>query len=266
MKVAPAINGRWHADRLDHRSTTSTSASAPRSATRAGRAGGARLRAALSLEGDRRRPRRAGRRPRRQADRRGRVGRQLHHLQPRRVGLAARRADHPSPAAGGDPRRRQAREARGGARGGRRRTRSRSGRWPMSPHHRPPRRRRAPDQRLAHPLRRDPGELAINQEAVEQAEKGPAERRTDRKLPTWTRTSASASMTSSARRRDLQPRKQAQPASTASGGNGALIGLGLTLATAGAAAFFFAKAKAADDCRTGLCSATRPIMCCAARR
>ena len=32
-----------------------------------------------------------------QADRRRRVGRQLHHLQPRRVGLAARRADHPPP-------------------------------------------------------------------------------------------------------------------------------------------------------------------------
>jgi uncharacterized membrane protein len=86
----------------------------------------------------------------------------------------------------------------------------------------------------------------LNQEAVEQAEEGPAERRTDRKLP-------SVDEDERVRIHDVEALddETSSPASKrsqrSSGGNGALIGLGLTLATAGAAAFFFAKAKAADD-------------------
>ena len=97
-----------------------------------GRAGGEGCRIAQP-RADRREARRSHPpRPRRQARPRRRLGRKLHHLQSRRVGLAARRADHPPPGAGGDPRHRQAREARGRARSRWRRRDRRSVRWPMS--------------------------------------------------------------------------------------------------------------------------------------
>jgi uncharacterized membrane protein len=90
----------------------------------------------------------------------------------------------------------------------------------------------------------------LNEEAIEQAEKGPAPRRATRKLPNVDEDervrihdvdaldSEEGSSKSSNRRSRRTDR---------SGSNGALIGIGLTLATAGAAAFFFAKAKAADE-------------------
>ena len=86
-----------------------------------------------------------------EADRRRHQGRHLHHLQPRRLGLALRRADHHQPAAIGDPRRRQAGEAGGGARGRRRRHDPDPADGLCQPDHRPPGRRRPPDQCLAEP-------------------------------------------------------------------------------------------------------------------
>ena len=132
MAVAPAINGRWETDRSRFR-RRSTSASAPRLARRGWSSRSCKDAGTLeprsgSAPGSTSSPRRArdGK-----LDARRRLGRQLHHLQPRRVGLAARGADHPPPGAGGDPRHRQAREARRRPRGRRRTTRSWSGRWPM---------------------------------------------------------------------------------------------------------------------------------------
>ena len=96
MAVAPAINGRWEDDRI---------AVSPTIDIGVGTALGdkglvvpvVKDAGALSLEqigarlDDLTAPR-----PRGQADRRRCFGRELHHLQPRRVGQPARRADHPS--------------------------------------------------------------------------------------------------------------------------------------------------------------------------
>jgi uncharacterized membrane protein len=76
----------------------------------------------------------------------------------------------------------------------------------------------------------------LNEQATQQAARGPAERRSDRPLPDVDEDERVRIHDEDDHR---SPRK--------GGSNGALIGLGLTLATAGAAAFFFAKAKAADD-------------------
>ena len=160
MKVAPQVNSRWFEDRLEVYADVNVGVGTAledkglivpvihRAQT-------------LSLSGDRRTaagPDRQGARG--QARARRRQGRHLLDLQPRRVGLAGRRAHHHQPAAVGDPGRRQAGEAGRGARGRRR------GHHPDPPDglcladHRPPRPRRPPDQRLADPLRRGAGELA----------------------------------------------------------------------------------------------------------
>ena len=76
----------------------------------------------------------------------------------------------------------------------------------------------------------------LNEQATQQAARGPAERRSDRPLP-------DVDEDERVRIHDEDDHRSLRKG----GSNGALIGLGLTLATAGAAAFFFAKAKAADD-------------------
>lgn len=83
----------------------------------------------------------------------------------------------------------------------------------------------------------------LNEEAIEQAEKGPASRSANRKVPEVdederVRIHDGHSYDDDEDDRSSSPRRS---------NSGALIGLGLTLATAGAAAFFFAKAKAADE-------------------
>ena len=108
MAVAPAINGRWEKDRIAISPTIDIGVG-----TALGEKGlvvpVVKDAGSLSLEqigaklDDLTRRARDGK-----LDRVGRFGRQLHHLQPRRLGLAARRADHPPPGPGRDPRRRQA--------------------------------------------------------------------------------------------------------------------------------------------------------------
>lgn len=87
----------------------------------------------------------------------------------------------------------------------------------------------------------------LNEEAIEQAEKGPAPRRAGRRIPDVDEDERVR--IHDVDRLDYDEDDYSSKARRArrGGGNGALIGLGLTLATAGAAAFFFAKAKAADD-------------------
>ena len=131
MAAAPAINGRWEQDRIAISPTIDIGVG-----TALGEKGlvvrgqGRRFAQPRGNRSQARRPHPA--RARRQAHRRGRFGRQLHHLQPRRVRLVAGRADHPSPGPGGDPGRRQAREARRRARGRRRRRDRSSCQWSMS--------------------------------------------------------------------------------------------------------------------------------------
>jgi hypothetical protein len=160
MAAAPAINGRWEKDRIAISPTIDIGVG-----TALGEKGlivpVVKDAGSLTLEQigqEARRPHAT--RPRREAHRRRRFGRELHHLQPRRFGIATRRSDHPSPGPGGDPRHRQAGKKGRGSRD------QRPGRDPRPPDglcdadHRPSRGRRAPDQRLADPFRRDPGELA----------------------------------------------------------------------------------------------------------
>jgi uncharacterized membrane protein len=85
----------------------------------------------------------------------------------------------------------------------------------------------------------------LNEEAIEQAEKGPAPREANRKLP---------HVDEDERVRihdvdtlDYDEDDQGSRGGSRRVGNGTLVGLGLTLATAGAAAFFYARAKAADE-------------------
>jgi uncharacterized membrane protein len=93
--------------------------------------------------------------------------------------------------------------------------------------------------------------VRLNEEASEQAEKGPARRTRSRKLPDFDEdervrihdeAKLQASPRSSSKRRHGDERGSS---------NRALIGLGLGLATAGAAAFFFARAKAEDELPDG---------------
>ena len=111
MAVAPAINGRWEQDRIAISPTIDIGVG-----TALGEKGlvvpVVKDAGSLTLEqigaklDDLTRRARDG-----QARSLRGLRRQLHDLQPRRVGLAARRADHPSPGAGRDPRRRQARRS-----------------------------------------------------------------------------------------------------------------------------------------------------------
>lgn len=87
----------------------------------------------------------------------------------------------------------------------------------------------------------------LNEEAVEQAEKGPAPRRATGKVPDVDKDDRVRIHDVDALDYDEEDHGGPARSGRRSGGNGALIGLGLTLATAGAAAFFFAKAKAADQ-------------------
>ena len=132
MAVAPAINGRWEEDRIAVSPTIDVGVG-----TALGDkglvvpvvkdAGGAQPRT------DRREARRPHPpRPRRQADRRRRLRRQLHHLQPRRVGLAC------SPRRSSSTPARRRSSASASSKNGSScapataRTRWSSGRWPMS--------------------------------------------------------------------------------------------------------------------------------------
>lgn len=83
----------------------------------------------------------------------------------------------------------------------------------------------------------------LNEEAIEQAGKGPEPRAANRKVPDVDEDERVRIHDGHSYDDDEDDRSS----SRRRGNNGALIGLGLTLATAGAAAFFFAKAKAADD-------------------
>ncbi len=111
MAVAPAINGRWEKDRIAISPTIDIGIG-----TALGEKGlvvpVVKDCGSLSLE-------QIGAKlddltapcARRKARALGRVGRKLHHLESRRVRLAACRADHPASGTGRDPRRRQAPEA-----------------------------------------------------------------------------------------------------------------------------------------------------------
>jgi uncharacterized membrane protein len=93
----------------------------------------------------------------------------------------------------------------------------------------------------------------LNEEAMDQAEKGPAPRRTSSRAP-------NVDEDDRVRIHDVdtldydhadEDEPHVRGGKRGGGGNGKLIGLGLTLATAGAAAFFYARAKAEDELPDG---------------
>jgi uncharacterized membrane protein len=87
----------------------------------------------------------------------------------------------------------------------------------------------------------------LNEEAVEQAEKGPASPRAASKLPQVDEDDRVRIHDVEALDQDEDEDGEPHVRGGGRGGNGTLIGLGLTLATAGAAAFFYARAKSADE-------------------
>ena len=121
MKVAPAINSRWHADKLELYDDINIGVG-----TALGEKGlivpVVRKVQQLILKGIAAQLDELIEKARKEKlTARRHQGRHLHHLQSRRLRLALRRADHHQPAAIGDPRRRQAGEARRRPRGRRRR-------------------------------------------------------------------------------------------------------------------------------------------------
>jgi uncharacterized membrane protein len=92
----------------------------------------------------------------------------------------------------------------------------------------------------------------LNEEAIEQAEKGPAPRRTTRRVRDIDEDDRVRIHDVEAL--DYDDADEGDEPHVRGGrksGNGGLIGLGLTLATAGAAAFFYARAKSADELPDG---------------
>jgi uncharacterized membrane protein len=91
----------------------------------------------------------------------------------------------------------------------------------------------------------------LNEEAIEQAEKGPAPRRAASTQPQVDEDDRVRIHDVEALDYDEDGGEPHVRGAKRGNGNGGLIGLGLTLATAGAAAFFYARAKSADELPDG---------------